>query len=114
MSVDLAVIGLGHLGLPLARAATAAGIDTVGFDADENTIRALRAGRPPTDTTLVAAEVRRMLHRGFHATTDPAVLGRARTAIICSPTPQGEDHALDLTAVAEATRALATDRKSVV
>jgi nucleotide sugar dehydrogenase len=35
------------------------------------------------------------------------VLGRVRTAVICAPTPPGEDHALDLSAVAAAARALA-------
>lgn len=35
MPADLAVIGLGHLGLPLAQAATAAGVQTVGYDIDQ-------------------------------------------------------------------------------
>ena len=34
MPADLAVIGLGHLGLPLAQAAVAAGIATIGYDPD--------------------------------------------------------------------------------
>ena len=107
MSVDLAVMGLGHLGLSLARAATAARIGTVGFDPDEHTIHTLRAGRPPAEAALVAADVRRMLYRGFHATTDPAVLGRARTTVICTSVPLDEHHALDLTALTEAVRTLA-------
>ena len=41
------------------------------------------------------------------ATTDPAELGRVRTAVICAPTPLGADRALDLSQVAEAARALA-------
>ncbi|MEU1025183.1 nucleotide sugar dehydrogenase, partial [Streptomyces sp. NPDC005904] len=32
MPADLAVIGLGHLGLPLAQAAVARGIATTGYD----------------------------------------------------------------------------------
>ncbi|MEU8568052.1 nucleotide sugar dehydrogenase [Streptomyces pathocidini] len=107
MPADLAVIGLGHLGLPLAQAATAAGIPTIGFDPDAWAVAELRAGRPPVDGSLTAAEIRRMLSGGFRATTDPAELGRVRTAVICVPTPLGEDHALDLTAVGEAARALA-------
>lgn len=49
MPADLAVIGLGHLGLPLAQAAVSAGIETVGYDSG-----------PTTDSTLTAAEIRRM------------------------------------------------------
>jgi nucleotide sugar dehydrogenase len=48
-----------------------------------------------------------MLSGGFRASTDPAELGRVRTAVICAPTPLGEDRALDLTAVGDAARALA-------
>ncbi|MBH5335318.1 nucleotide sugar dehydrogenase [Streptomyces pactum] len=104
---DLAVIGLGHLGLPLAQAATAAGFSTVGYDPDPAAVAELRAGRPPVEGALPAAAVRRMASAGFRATTDPAELGRVRTAVICAPTPLGEDRALDLSAVREAVRALA-------
>ncbi|MFI9203577.1 nucleotide sugar dehydrogenase [Streptomyces sp. NPDC053048] len=110
MPADLAVIGLGHLGLPLAQAATAAAIPTVGYDTDPRTVAELRAGRVPADVcdrSLTAAGIRRMLSAGFRATTDPAELGRVRTAVICAPTRLGEDRALDLSAIDEAARVLA-------
>ncbi|GGY26677.1 nucleotide sugar dehydrogenase [Streptomyces omiyaensis] len=107
MPADLAVIGLGHHGLPLAQAATAAGITTVGFDTDPRPVAELAAGRPPVDGSLTTSEIRRMLAGGFRATTGPAELGRVRTAVLCSPTPLGPDGALDLTAVTAAARALA-------
>ncbi|RLU83999.1 UDP-N-acetyl-D-glucosamine dehydrogenase [Streptomyces griseocarneus] len=110
MPADLAVIGLGHLGLPLARAATAAGLATVGYDPDPHTVAELTAGRLPSeggDASLTAADVRRMLAAGFRPTTDDAELGRVRTAVICAPTRPGEDGALDMTPVGDAARALA-------
>ncbi|CAG7600140.1 nucleotide sugar dehydrogenase [Actinacidiphila bryophytorum] len=106
MPADLAVLGLGSTGLPLAQAATAAGVGVIGYDPDPATAADINAGRVPPGT-LAAAELRRMLACGFRATADPAVLGRVRTAVICAPTPPGEDHALDLSAVAAAARALA-------
>ncbi|ARZ69524.1 nucleotide sugar dehydrogenase [Streptomyces sp. HU2014] len=108
MPADLAVIGLGRLGLPLAQAATAAGIDTIGYDPDPHTVAELRAGRLPSEGAgLTAADVRRMLAAGFRPTTADAELGRVRTAVICVPTRLGEDRALDLSAVAAAAGALA-------
>ncbi|MET9432864.1 nucleotide sugar dehydrogenase [Streptomyces sp. NPDC006551] len=107
MPADLAVIGLGHHGLPLAQAAVAAGIDTIGYDIDPRPVAELAAGRPPVDGSLSASEIRRMLAGGFRPSTDPAELGRVRTAVICAPTPLGPDRALDLAAVADAARALA-------
>ncbi|MFF0422980.1 nucleotide sugar dehydrogenase [Streptomyces sp. NPDC004520] len=107
MPADLAVIGLGHHGLPLAQAATAAGIDTVGYDTDPRPVAELAAGRSPVDGSLTAPEIRRMLAGGFRPTTNPAELGRVRTAVLCAPAPLGPDRALDLTAVTDAARALA-------
>ncbi|MFF4604280.1 nucleotide sugar dehydrogenase [Streptomyces sp. NPDC001339] len=102
MPADLAVIGLGHLGLPLAQAATTAGIGTLGYDPDPRA-----AALSGTDGPLSATEFRRLLAAGFRTTTDSAALGRVRTAVICAPTPPREDRALDLTAVADAARTLA-------
>lgn len=61
MPADLAVIGLGHLGLPLAQAAVAAGIHTVGYDTDPHPFAELSAGRTPVEGALTASEIRRML-----------------------------------------------------
>ncbi|MFF9329100.1 nucleotide sugar dehydrogenase [Streptomyces sp. NPDC014776] len=95
MPADLAVIGLGPLGLPLAQAAVAAGIPTVGY----------RTG--PEASSLTPAELRRMLSGGFRQPTGPAELGRVRTAVICAPTPRGADGELDLSQVETAARTLA-------
>lgn len=108
MPADLAVIGLGHSGLALARAATAAGIGTIGYDPDPDTAAELAAGRPPADGSLPAAALRRMLSGGFRTTADPAVLGRVRTAVICVDTPLGPDRTLDLGPVRTAAHTLAS------
>ncbi|MEU0166290.1 nucleotide sugar dehydrogenase [Streptomyces iakyrus] len=95
MPADLAVIGLGPYGLPLAQAAVAAGIPTIGY----------RTG--PEAGSLSPAELRRMLSGGFRPTTDPAELGRVRTAVICAPTPRGADGGPDLSQLEAAARTLA-------
>ncbi|WP_371100939.1 nucleotide sugar dehydrogenase [Streptomyces sp. PU_AKi4] len=95
MPADLAVIGLGPYGLPLAQAAVAAGISTIGY----------RTG--PEQGSLSAAEQRRMLAQGFRATANATELGRVRTAVICAPTPRGADGGLDLGQVETAARTLA-------
>ncbi|MBQ0828637.1 nucleotide sugar dehydrogenase [Streptomyces tagetis] len=95
MPADLAVIGLGPYGLPLAQAAVAAGISTVGF----------KTG--PEPGPLTPAEVRRMLAGGFRTAVRPAELGRVRTAVICAPAPPGPAGAPDLTQVEAAARTLA-------
>lgn len=61
MPADLAVIGLGHLGLPLAQAAVATGLETIGYDTDPRRLLQLAAGHTPVDGSLSAADIRRML-----------------------------------------------------
>ncbi|GGP93032.1 MULTISPECIES: nucleotide sugar dehydrogenase [Streptomyces] len=95
MPADLAVIGLGPFGLPLAQAAVAAGIPTIGY----------RTG--PEPGSLSPAEQRRMLAQGFRVTTSAAELGRVRTAVICAPTAPAADGGLDLGQVESAARTLA-------
>ncbi|WP_330459351.1 nucleotide sugar dehydrogenase [Streptomyces sp. NBC_00820] len=95
MPADLAIIGLGPYGLPLAQAAVAAGIPTIGY------------ATGPEAGPLSAAELRRMHAEGFRPGTDPAQLGRVRTAVICAPTPRDADGGVDLTQVEAAARALA-------
>lgn len=107
MPADLAVIGLGHLGLPLAQAAVVAGIDTIGYDTDPRPVAELAAGHTPAEGSLTASDVRRMLSRGFRPTTNPTELGRVRTAVICAPAPLGPDRTPDLSAIGTAARALA-------
>ncbi|WP_030233646.1 MULTISPECIES: nucleotide sugar dehydrogenase [unclassified Streptomyces] len=94
MPADLAVIGLGPYGLPLAQAAVAAGIPTIGY----------RTG--PEAGSLSPAEQRRMLSGGFRPATNAAELGRVRTAVICAPTPRGTDGGPDLAQVEAAGRTL--------
>jgi UDP-N-acetyl-D-glucosamine dehydrogenase len=109
MPADLVVIGLNFAGLPLAQAATAAGMDVIGYDTDPRTAACLASGRSPVDD-LAPADVRRMLAAGFRATADPDVLGQGRTAVLCAPTPEvgdGPHTGPDLTGVRAAARALA-------
>ncbi|MGW0813495.1 nucleotide sugar dehydrogenase [Streptomyces viridiviolaceus] len=95
MPADLAVIGLGPYGLPLAQAAVAAGIPTLGY----------RTG--PEAAPLTPAELRRMLSGGFRTAAGPAELGRVRTAVICAPTPPAAGGGLDLSQVEAAAHTLA-------
>ncbi|MGW7384188.1 nucleotide sugar dehydrogenase [Streptomyces sp. NPDC054794] len=104
--VELAVIGLGYVGLPLAREAVSVGLRVVGLDRDPRVVAGLNAGHSHVDD-VSDDDVRRMREAGFTAHTDDACLARAQTVVICVPTPLGEDGGPDLGAVTSATRAVA-------
>jgi UDP-N-acetyl-D-glucosamine dehydrogenase len=103
---DLAVVGLGYVGLPLARAGCSAGLRVVGYDIDAARVAAVDQGRSVTDG-MSDDDVAGMLAAGFRATTDPAALGQASAVVICVPTPMSPDRRPDLSAVLAATRDVA-------
>ena len=106
MSVDLAVIGLGYVGLPLAQAAVGEGMRVLGIDVDETVVRRLNGGRSHVDDPT-DADVDTMLAQGFRATNDEADLSDADVVVVCVPTPLTEDAGPDLRAVQNAMRMVA-------
>ncbi|MFJ3669987.1 nucleotide sugar dehydrogenase [Streptomyces sp. NPDC090106] len=103
---DLAVIGLGYVGLPLAREAVAAGLAVAGYDENPDVVTGLNRGRSHVDD-VSDAEVRAMRAAGFTADHRAAVLGAAHVVVICVPTPLHTDGTPDLDPVCRATRTLA-------
>jgi len=106
VSVDLAVIGLGYVGLPLAQAAVGEGMRVLGIDVDETVVRRLNGGRSHVDDPT-DADVDTMLAQGFRATNDEADLSDADVVVVCVPTPLTEDAGPDLRAVQDAMRMVA-------
>src|SRR5436309_1966505 len=105
-SARVGVIGLGYVGLPLARAFTAAGYRVLGFDVDPHKVARLTAGRSyikqiPDDA------VRGMRERGFEATDRFDRLGEADAVLICVPTPLTDAREPDLTYVNNSALAVA-------
>ncbi|MEU9242449.1 nucleotide sugar dehydrogenase [Streptomyces shenzhenensis] len=105
-SFELAVIGLGYVGLPLAREASLVGLRVAGLDLDPRVVEGLNAGHSHVDD-VSDEDVARMRAAGFTAFTDDKWLARAQTVVICVPTPLGEDGGPDLSAVTSAARTVA-------
>ncbi|HET9379539.1 MAG TPA: nucleotide sugar dehydrogenase [Streptomyces sp.] len=106
MTTDLVVMGLGHVGLPLARAALSAGLSTAGYDVSGPVVSGLAEGLSHVGG-VSHDEVAEMLGAGFGPTADPAVLDDAQTVVICVPTGLTPDGEPDLSAVESATRTVA-------
>lgn len=106
MAHDAAVIGLGYVGLPLAQAASHAGLSVLGFDINADVVASLNSGRSHVDD-LSDADVAHMLSEGFRATTDPAELRGAETIVISVPTPLSTEGGPDLSAVEAAVETIA-------
>ncbi len=101
------IIGLGYVGLPLAREFLKAGFKVKGFDVDEKKVAHINAGKSyikHISSDFIAE------HTGtgaFEATADFARLAEADAILICVPTPIDEHKIPDLSYVVATTRSVA-------
>jgi len=99
-NVNIAVIGLGYVGLPLA-AEFGKHFDTVGFDINTSRVAALERGIDSTRETsaeeLAAAE-------RLSFTTDPAAIRECNVYIVTVPTPVDEHKRPDFKPLMKASR----------
>jgi UDP-N-acetyl-D-glucosamine dehydrogenase len=100
------VIGLGYVGLPLAKAFADAGFPVLGFDTDPAKVEKLQRGE--SYIGHIPAEAIRAMRRGpFAATDDFGRLGEADAIVICVPTPLTEAREPDLAFVVRSAEAIA-------
>jgi len=101
---NVAVIGLGYVGLPLAIAAAEKGLNVIGFDID--TEKVARLARREA-AFLSAEEQAAFLRAPMQVISDFEGLRQADTFIICVPTPVNGDNLPDLSLLIDATRTVA-------
>jgi UDP-N-acetyl-D-glucosamine dehydrogenase len=104
-SARVGIIGLGYVGLPLARCFIGKGFPVLGFDIDAEKVARLKRGESyighiPADT------VAQMRGRGFEATDDFGRLGEPDAILICVPTPLTEAREPDLQYVVSVCRSV--------
>jgi len=106
-SAKVAVIGLGHVGLPLATAIARHGFPTFGYDTDRNKLSSISAGREPV-RDLESIEMEALLQaKKLLISSEACVLDGMDVLIICVPTPLAPDRGPDLQFVEDATRQVA-------
>jgi UDP-N-acetyl-D-glucosamine dehydrogenase len=105
VSAQVAIIGLGYVGLPLALQADRRGYSVVGLDTNKNHIHALNQFLVPDFLGLLDAKY--VPNHGMEVSTDPAVLTGTDIFIVCVPTPVSHDHEPDLEPLINATRSVA-------
>ncbi len=116
MQRDVAVVGAGYVGLPLAVRLAEAGRTVVCLDPDATKMERLNAGDSYIED-VSSEELARLVSAGqLSGTTDETELRDADAILICVPTPLAEHREPDLSAVRSATAAVARNlrKKHVV
>jgi UDP-N-acetyl-D-glucosamine dehydrogenase len=99
------IIGLGYVGLPLARAFTNAGYPVLGFDTDAAKVTKLNNGESYFKH-LPNSDIQEMRSRRFAATNEFERLREADVIVICVPTPLTDTREPDLSFVVNSTQSV--------
>ena len=101
------IVGMGYVGLPLARAFWRGGLKVVGFDINEQLVRKLTAGKSPIKH-FDDKHVREMIKSSrFRVTTRMADLAKVDAILICVPTPLTENREPDMQYIEDTCRTIA-------
>jgi UDP-N-acetyl-D-glucosamine dehydrogenase len=105
-AATVGIIGLGYVGLPLARAFARTGFRVLGFDVDPHKVARLNAGKSYIKQ-IPDATIAGMREKGFEATDRFDRLGEPDAVLICVPTPLTDAREPDLTYVVNSAHAVA-------
>jgi UDP-N-acetyl-D-glucosamine dehydrogenase len=106
-SATVGIVGLGYVGLPLARAFIDAGYRILGFDVDASKVERLLAGESYIGHLSSEWVVRCTEEKTFEPTAEMSRLGEPDAILICVPTPLSESRDPDLSYVEDTTREIA-------
>ena len=103
MSTQVAVVGQGYVGLPLAVAAAKSGSIVIGVEVNASRVELLNLGKSPVED-IADSSISELISAGkYSATNDFASVKNCAVVAICVPTPLGENSQPDLTALIAAT-----------
>jgi len=105
--LNVAVIGLGYVGLPLAIESAKAGYLTIGFEIDLDRIKNLNLGISYLEDVHDDSLKDQIDSGKFRASQDFSEINQADVVVICVPTPLLENHKPDLSAVESAANSIA-------
>jgi UDP-N-acetyl-D-mannosaminuronic acid dehydrogenase len=104
---NVAVIGLGYVGLPVACVLADAGFDTVGIDIDAARVKIINEGKSPIEGKEPGLPqlIRSVVHKGkLHASVDYQDTAAAAAIFICLDSPVGPDHCPNLSILKAGTK----------
>jgi UDP-N-acetyl-D-glucosamine dehydrogenase len=107
----VAIVGMGYVGLPLAKRFVECGFPVLGLDSCATKTATLNAGSSYIHH-IPDLSIRSMRDKGFFASTDPKILRSADCIVICVPTPLDAQQQPDLTCINTAMTALTPQLRS--
>ena len=107
LKFDLAIIGLGYVGLPLGLQFAKSGCQVLGLDIDPSKIKKIEAGRSyirhiPEEDVATQVKAGR-----FSASSDFSLIKESEAVVICVPTPLNKNREPDISYILKTGEAIA-------
>jgi UDP-N-acetyl-D-glucosamine dehydrogenase len=107
MIMNIAIVGLGYVGLPLSLQFARSGINVLGLDIDPAKIEAINQGRSYIKHIEAGAILEHVKAARLKASTDFSRVKEVQAVIICVPTPLNKNREPDISYILETGRAIA-------
>jgi UDP-N-acetyl-D-glucosamine dehydrogenase len=104
---QIAIVGLGYVGLPLSLQFARCGVEVVGLDIDQAKIDALLAGRSYIKHIASEAIAEQVRGGQFTASTDFSAVRSVSAVVICVPTPLNKNREPDISYILQTGEAIA-------
>src|ERR1700704_3306265 len=107
LNLDIAIVGLGYVGLPLSLQFARSGVNVLGLDIDPAKVDALNQGRSYIKHVSGETVAKQVQTRRLTAATDFARVREVETVIICVPTPLNKNREPDISFILQTGHAIA-------
>ncbi|MDZ4849280.1 MAG: nucleotide sugar dehydrogenase [Pirellulaceae bacterium] len=107
MSFDLAVVGLGYVGLPLCLQFATVGCRVLGLDIDQQKVDAILSGRSYIHHIAADRIATHVAAKNLTASTDFSMVRDCKAVALCVPTPLGKNREPDISYILRTGEAIA-------
>jgi UDP-N-acetyl-D-glucosamine dehydrogenase len=94
--MNIAIVGLGYVGLPLSLQFARSGVNVIGLDIDPEKVNAINAGRSYIKHIESGTIAQALQNQTFSASTNFSLVRKVDAVIICVPTPLNKNREPDI------------------
>jgi len=105
--MNIAIVGLGYVGLPLSLQFARSGVKVIGLDIDPEKIKTLNSGKSYIKHIEPSAIAQEVNNQNFRASTDFSEVRNVEAVIICVPTPLNKNREPDISYIIKTGQSIA-------
>ncbi|HEX7860747.1 MAG TPA: nucleotide sugar dehydrogenase [Verrucomicrobiae bacterium] len=105
--MNIAIVGLGYVGLPLSLQFARSGVNVLGLDIDTEKVNAINAGRSYIKHIESTTIAQALANKSFAASTDFSNVRKVDAVVICVPTPLNKNREPDISYIIKTGQAIA-------